>query len=69
MPISDRTRSRRKKNIFSIDSDSSMEDTPVIVPAYSPTTVLYNYSSTVIESSPAIDTSSQEFQRVVQAQV
>lgn len=69
MLISTRTRSRRKEATFSIDSESYVEDTPVIVPAYSPTTALYNNASPAMESAPAVDTSSEEFQRAVQEQV
>ena len=66
MPISSRTRSKRP--IFSIDSDSSGEDTPVILPV-SPTTALYKYTNTVMEAASAVDTSSEEFKRAVQTQV
>ena len=66
MPISSRTRSKRPN--LSIDSDSSGEDTPVILPV-SPTTALYKYTNTVMEAAPAVDTSSEEFKRAVQTQV
>ena len=69
MPISSRTRSRRGELDFSIDSDSSVEDTPVIFPTTSPTTALYTYTNLTMDSAPAVDTSSEEFQRAVQAQV
>ena len=69
MPILNRTRSRKRETNLSIDSDSSVEDTPVIVVVYSPTTILYNYASSTMESVSAVNTSSEEFNRAVQSQV